>query len=92
MPYRLTPGEADVKDINAMTIEEKVKQVIDEIRPNLMMDGGNIELVAVEDRTVKVRLKGACACCPASQVTLKQGVERIIKEKVPEVEKVVSVQ
>jgi Fe-S cluster biogenesis protein NfuA len=74
-----------------MTIEEKVREVVELIRPHLMMDGGDIELVGMEGNKVKVRLKGACAGCPASQMTLKQGVERIIKEKVPEVEEVVSV-
>ena len=74
-----------------MTIEEKVKEVVELIRPHLMMDGGDIELVGMEGNKVKVRLKGACAGCPASQITLKQGVERIIKEKVPEVEEVISV-
>lgn len=74
-----------------MTIEDKVKEVVEQIRPHLMMDGGDIELVGMEGNKVKVRLKGACAGCPASQMTLKQGVERIIKEKVPEVEEVVSV-
>ena len=74
-----------------MTIEEKVKEVVELIRPHLMMDGGDIELVGMEGNKVKVRLKGACAGCPAAQITLKQGVERIIKEKVPEVEEVISV-
>jgi len=73
------------------TIEERIKEVIDQIRPNLRMDGGDIEFVALEGTTVKVRLRGACCGCPASQVTLKQGVERVVREKVPEVEKVVSV-
>jgi Fe-S cluster biogenesis protein NfuA len=74
-----------------MTIEEKVREIVEQIRPHLMMDGGDIELVGMEGNKVKVRLKGACAGCPASQITLKQGVERIIKEKVPEVEEVISV-
>ena len=74
-----------------MSIEEKVKAVIDQIRPQLMMDGGDVELVGVEDGKVTVRLKGACSGCPASQITLKQGIERIIKENVPEVEEVIGV-
>jgi Fe-S cluster biogenesis protein NfuA len=74
-----------------MTLEDKVKAVVEELRPHLMMDGGDIELVAIEGKTVKVRLKGACCGCPAASLTLKQGVERIMKEKVPEVESVVSV-
>ncbi|MFH1435283.1 MAG: NifU family protein [Pseudomonadota bacterium] len=72
-------------------MEEKVKAVIDQIRPQLMMDGGDVELVGVEGSKVTVRLKGACSGCPASQITLKQGIERIIKENVPEVEEVVGV-
>ena len=74
-----------------MTIEEKVKAVIDQIRPQLMMDGGDVELVSVEGNKVTVRLKGACVGCPASQITLKQGIERIIKENVPEIDEVVGV-
>lgn len=74
-----------------MSIEERVKAVVDEIRPRLMMDGGDIELLGVSGKIVKVRLKGACSGCPASQITLKQGIERIIREKVPEIDEVVSV-
>ena len=74
-----------------MSIEEKVRAVIDQIRPQLMMDGGDVELVGVEGGKVTVRLKGACIGCPASQITLKQGIERIIKENVPEVEEVIGV-
>ena len=70
---------------------EKVKAVIEKIRPRLQMDGGDIELVDVEDGKVKVRLKGACAGCPGAQMTLKMGVERIIKEEVPDVKEVIAV-
>ncbi len=70
---------------------EKVKKVLDEIRPALQADGGDIELVDVEDGVVKVRLKGACAGCPMSQMTLSMGVERALKEQIPEVERVESV-
>ena len=70
---------------------EKVKKVLEEIRPNLQADGGDIELVAVEDGIVKVRLKGACAGCPMSQMTLTFGVEKVLKERIPEVVKVVPV-
>jgi Fe-S cluster biogenesis protein NfuA len=76
--------EADVK--------EKVQKVIDEIRPALEADGGNIELVEVgEDGVVKVRLMGACGSCPMSQLTLKRGIEARLKAKVPGVKEVVSV-
>ena len=70
---------------------EKVKAVIEKIRPRLQMDGGDIELIDVEDGKVKVRLKGACAGCPGAQMTLKMGVERIIKEEVPDVKEVIAV-
>jgi Fe-S cluster biogenesis protein NfuA len=72
-----------------MTLKEKIEKVLDEIRPMLQADGGNVELVdAKEDGVVKVHLVGACAGCPMSQMTLKQGIERILKQKVPEVKRV----
>jgi len=69
-------------------MREKVEAVINEIRPMLQADGGDIELVDVVDGVVKVRLRGACAGCPGAQMTLKMGVERKLKEQVPEVERV----
>lgn len=73
-------------------MKEKVQKVIDEIRPALQADGGDVTLVDVgEDGVVKVRLTGACGGCPMSQMTLKMGIERRLKEKVPEVSSVVSV-
>lgn len=73
-------------------MKERVQKVIDEIRPALQADGGNIELVEVgEDGIVKVRLMGACGSCPMSQLTLKRGVEARLKAKIPEVKEVVSV-
>jgi len=74
-----------------MTLEEKVKQVITELRPQLMMDGGDVEFMGIEGSKVKVRLRGACASCPVSQITLKQWIEKTIKERIPEVGEVVSV-
>ncbi|RMF94009.1 MAG: NifU family protein [Candidatus Schekmanbacteria bacterium] len=71
---------------------EKVKSVIDKIRPRLQMDGGDIELVSIEDNVVKVKLQGACHGCPGAQMTLKMGVERMIKEEVPEIKEVISVE
>ncbi len=67
-------------------MEEQVKEAIERIRPSLQMDGGDIELVGIEGKTVKVRLRGACGSCPMSVMTLKLGVERIVKEMVPEIE------
>lgn len=73
-------------------MKEKVEAVINEVRPYLQADGGDIELVSVEpDGTVKVRLRGACSCCPGAAMTLQMGVERRLKEAVPEVKKVVAV-
>jgi Fe-S cluster biogenesis protein NfuA len=75
-----------------VVVKEKVQKVIDEIRPALQADGGNIELIEVgEDGIVKVKLMGACGSCPMSQLTLKRGVEARLKAKVPEVKEVVSV-
>jgi Fe-S cluster biogenesis protein NfuA len=72
-------------------LEDKIEQVIEEIRPRLQADGGDIEFVGVDEGIVKVRLQGACAHCAMSQMTIQMGVERILKQKVPEVEKVVAV-
>ena len=74
------------------SLNEKVSKVIESIRPMLQNDGGDIELVGIdEDNTVKVRLQGACKGCPGAVMTLKMGVERLLKEKVPEVKEVVAV-
>jgi Fe-S cluster biogenesis protein NfuA len=71
---------------------DKVAEVIETIRPMLQNDGGDIELVGVdEDRTVRVRLRGACSGCPGAAMTLKMGVERLLQQKLPEVKEVVAV-
>ncbi len=72
-------------------MKEQVEKVLDKIRPSLMADGGNVELVDVEDGTVKVRLTGACGGCPMSQMTLKMGIERLLKQEIPEIKEVVAV-
>ena len=72
-------------------MQEKVEEVLNKIRPQLMMDGGNVELVEVNDGTVKVKLTGACSGCPMSTMTLKMGIERIIKQEIPEIKEVVAV-
>jgi Fe-S cluster biogenesis protein NfuA len=74
-------------------MEDKVQEIIQEIRPLLQADGGDIELVGVAEDTgiVSVRLQGACRGCPGAQMTLKMGVERHLKEKIPEVTEVVAV-
>ena len=74
------------------TIQKKVEAALAEIKPQIQTDGGDIELVAIENKTVKVRLRGACAGCPMSALTLKQGVERIIKARVPEIQNVEAIQ
>lgn len=72
-------------------MKEKVQEVLDQIRPGLQADGGDVELVDVVDGIVQVKLTGACAGCPMSQMTLKMGIERILKEEIPEVKEVESV-
>jgi len=73
-------------------MKERVEQVIEGIRPYLQADGGDIELVDVtEDNVVRVRLKGACSGCPGAVMTLQMGVERILREKIPEIKAVKSV-
>ena len=75
-----------------LMLNEEVKKAIEEVRPSLKADGGDIELVSVsDDGKVKVKLKGACNGCPMAQVTLKQGVEKYLKSKIPAVQSVDSV-
>ena len=71
--------------------KEQVHSVIDKIRPSLQADGGDVELVEIDGGIVKVRLQGACAGCPMSQMTLKNGIERLLKQELPEVTSVESV-
>jgi len=73
------------------SIQKRVQNALDEIRPQIQLDGGDVELVSVEKQTVKVRLTGHCAGCPMSAMTLKNGVEALIKERVPEIQKVEAV-
>jgi len=70
-------------------MRDKVEEVLKKIRPSLQADGGDIELVDVSDGVVKVKLTGACGSCPMSTMTLKMGVERVLKEQIPEVKEVV---
>lgn len=70
----------------------KLETVLDKIRPAIQADGGDVELINVrEDNVVEVRLKGACNGCPMATLTLKAGIERIVKEEIPEVAEVISV-
>ncbi|MCM8796487.1 MAG: NifU family protein [Candidatus Omnitrophica bacterium] len=73
-------------------MKEKVEKALEKIRPMLQADGGNVELVEVSNNgVVKLKLTGTCGCCPMSQMTLKMGVERILKEEVPEIKEVIAI-
>ncbi len=72
-------------------MRDKVEEVLNKIRPSLVADGGDVELVDITDGTVKVKLVGACAGCPMSTMTLKMGIEQTLKEEIPEVKEVVAV-
>jgi len=70
---------------------DRVKKVLEKVRPLLQADGGDVKLIGIEDGVVKVQLTGACGGCPFSQMTLKMRIERAIIEEVPEVKEVVSI-
>ena len=72
-------------------MKEKVIEALSEIRPVLQADGGDVELVDIDNGVVKVRLKGACGSCPMATMTLKNGIERLLKERVPDIKEIVSV-
>lgn len=75
-----------------MELRERVEKALDKVRVMLNADGGDVQLIDVsDDGIVKVKLTGACGCCPMAAMTLKRGVERIVKEQVPEVKEIVSV-
>ena len=73
------------------TFEQKVNECLDEIRPMLQADGGDCELVEIEGKVVKLRLQGACKGCPGAAMTLKMGIERHMRTKIPDLEEVVAV-
>lgn len=72
-------------------MREKVEELIEKIRPSLQADGGDIELIGVENGVVRVKLTGACGTCPMSQMTLKMGVEEVIRRNLPEIKRVEAV-
>jgi Fe-S cluster biogenesis protein NfuA len=73
-------------------MKEEVQKAIGLIRPSLQADGGDVELIDVsEDGIVKVKLTGACRGCPMSQMTLKMGIEKMIKQKIPDIKEVIAV-
>ena len=73
-------------------LEEQVKKAIDEIRPKIQAHGGDVEFVDIQEGIVKVNLKGSCAGCPMSQMTVKEGIQSYLKDKIPEVKSVEAVQ
>ena len=73
-------------------MRDKVEEILDKIRPSLVADGGNVELVDVNDGTVEVKFTGACDGCPMATMTLKMGIEQILKQEIPEVKEVVAVE
>ena len=73
-------------------LKNNIEVALDEIRPFLKNDGGDISLIAIEKNTVKVKFEGGCSSCTVNQMTLKSGVEMIIKKHAPEIEKVLSVE
>ncbi|MEM9271835.1 MAG: NifU family protein [Cyanobacteria bacterium P01_F01_bin.143] len=70
---------------------DNVETVLDELRPYLMADGGNVELIDIDEAIVKLKLQGACGSCPSSAMTLKMGIERRLREKIPEIVEVTQV-
>jgi Fe-S cluster biogenesis protein NfuA len=71
-------------------MKEKIEAVLEKVRPALQRDGGDVELVDVVDGVVKVKLQGACNGCPMATMTLKRGIEQVLKAEIPEVKEVVS--
>jgi len=73
----------------ALTLtKDNVENVLDELRPYLMSDGGNVELVEIEGPIVRLRLQGACGSCPSSAMTLRMGIERKLKEEIPDISEI----
>ena len=77
--------------MNNDDLNQKIKLIIDKINPYIISDGGNLEFIKYEDKTVYVKLSGACADCGMLDITLKDGIEQLIKNEIPEVENVVNI-
>jgi len=72
-------------------MRDRIEKALDKVRPMLMADGGNVELVDVtSDGIVKLKLKGSCGCCPMSSMTLKNGIEKILRQEIPEIKEVIA--
>lgn len=82
-----------IKNNQLYMIEERIKEQLEKIRPQLQLDGGNVEFVAFEESTgvLKLKLQGACVGCPMSQMTLQQGIGQLIKDNIPEVKEIAAV-
>jgi len=75
-----------------MIAKEKIESILEKVRPSIQADGGDVELIKIrEDNVIEVRLKGTCNGCPMATLTLKAGIERLIKEEIPEVKEVIAV-
>jgi len=72
-------------------MKEKVEAVLAQIRPALQSDGGDVELIDVNEGIVRLKLRGACAGCPMATMTLRHGIERVLKEQIPEIKEVIAV-
>jgi Fe-S cluster biogenesis protein NfuA len=73
-------------------MKDRIEKALDKVRPMLQADGGNVELVEVtSDGVVKLKLQGSCGCCPMSQMTLKMGIEKVLKQAVPEIKEVIAI-
>ncbi len=77
-----------ISAFNNMLVEQEVREALEEVRPHLQADGGDVDFVEIKDGVVKVRLKGSCAGCPMSQMTIKWGVENFLKKKIPGIKSV----
>ena len=77
--------------MNNVVLNKKIKLIIDKINSYIISDGGNLEFIKYEDKTVYVRLSGACADCGMLDITLKDGIEQLIKNEIPEVENVINI-
>ena len=74
-----------------MLVEQEVREALEEVRPHLQADGGDVELVDVNEGVVSLKLKGTCDGCPMAAMTLRNGIERVLKEQIPDVKEVVAV-
>ncbi len=84
----MSQAKLSIKTMSLALTNENVEQVLDELRPYLMADGGNVELVEIDGPIVKLRLQGACGSCPSSTMTLRMGIERRLREFIPEIAEV----